>query len=335
MDYKNEIIGKILTEGDVVIQGSLSLYIQNIISREPNDIDILFLDIYKTNQYLLENRWVELMKIINIENVTIQNTPLFKKHFLPYLNIHMETILLKNIKNKFVIWKDNIKITTIEYCLCTKIFQFIDYLSNNTNHIETKRISKLINCINDLIAIESYLSMSIDDFILNNFIIEFLEILAKDLTICFFKTKKPDWEILFLDSYKERIEHLNSNYSELKNPIIDRINNILFNEKIINTILCWLNVILDKQHLIKIFASCNPIKYFGANYIFLLKDWNNVLLNVINLLTKYEIQIKDSDLGEFIINFSSLISTDIIEINVVNFIECLINITIRRINEKN
>lgn len=59
-------------EGDVVIQGSLSLYIQNIISREPNDIDILFLDIYKTNQYLLENRWAELMKIINIENVTIQ-----------------------------------------------------------------------------------------------------------------------------------------------------------------------------------------------------------------------------------------------------------------------
>lgn len=78
MDYKNEIIGKILTEGDVVIQGSLSLYIQNIISREPNDIDILFLDIYKTNQYLLENRWAELMKIINIENVTIQNTPILK-----------------------------------------------------------------------------------------------------------------------------------------------------------------------------------------------------------------------------------------------------------------
>lgn len=78
MDYKNEIIGKILMEGDVVIQGSLSLYIQNIISREPNDIDILFLDIYKTNQYLLENRWAELMKIINIENVTIQNTPILK-----------------------------------------------------------------------------------------------------------------------------------------------------------------------------------------------------------------------------------------------------------------
>lgn len=78
MDYKNEIIGKILMEGDVVIQGSLSLYIQNIISREPNDIDILFLDIYKTNQYLLENRWTELMKIINIENVTIQNTPILK-----------------------------------------------------------------------------------------------------------------------------------------------------------------------------------------------------------------------------------------------------------------
>lgn len=65
-------------EGDVVIQGSLSIYIQNIISREPNDIDILFLDIYKTNQYLLENRWAELMKIINIENVTIQNTPILK-----------------------------------------------------------------------------------------------------------------------------------------------------------------------------------------------------------------------------------------------------------------
>lgn len=78
MDYKNEIIGKILMEGDVVIQGSLSLYIQNIISREPNDIDILFLDIYKTNQYLLENRWAELMKIINIENVTIQNTRILK-----------------------------------------------------------------------------------------------------------------------------------------------------------------------------------------------------------------------------------------------------------------
>lgn len=67
MDYKNEIIGKILMEGDVVIQGSLSLYIQNIISREPNDIDILFLDIYKTNQYLLENRLPKLMKIINIK----------------------------------------------------------------------------------------------------------------------------------------------------------------------------------------------------------------------------------------------------------------------------
>lgn len=65
-------------EADVVIRGSLSLYIQNIISREPNDIDILFLDIYKTNQYLLENRWAELMKIINIENVTIQNTRILK-----------------------------------------------------------------------------------------------------------------------------------------------------------------------------------------------------------------------------------------------------------------
>lgn len=53
----NLIIRKILHEGDVVIQGSLSLYIQNIISRKPNDIDILFLDIYRTNQYLLESRW--------------------------------------------------------------------------------------------------------------------------------------------------------------------------------------------------------------------------------------------------------------------------------------
>lgn len=49
----NLIIRKILHEGDVVIQGSLSLYIQNIISRKLNDIDILFLDIYRTNQYLV------------------------------------------------------------------------------------------------------------------------------------------------------------------------------------------------------------------------------------------------------------------------------------------
>ena len=92
-----------ITNGDIIIGGSLSLKIQNIISRDINDLD---LDISKSDWYKYESKIIKKYKIY-YEGIT----SLMPNVKYEYIN---NTCLNKQNKNEFHLFINNID-TKLEY----------------------------------------------------------------------------------------------------------------------------------------------------------------------------------------------------------------------------
>ncbi|WLP85400.1 hypothetical protein [Mycoplasma seminis] len=134
----------------VIIQGSHALYIQGIISRKPNDIDIL-LDLKDENLFKRSIFWNEIKKQLTIDN-EIVNHEFFNSLLVKISeneNINLECMIFKQIPTSFITTINDIKFINAKYMLGFKICQLFTNLFKNFKNREFK-IRKIQNYVQDI-----------------------------------------------------------------------------------------------------------------------------------------------------------------------------------------
>lgn len=147
--------------GSIVLQGSSSLYLQNIIKRNPNDIDILF-----TGDLSLEERnnlWYEIIQNFDIIKYEAENE-LIKTCLISFNSeiFKIDSIVSKTV-NKSSIIRDpnsNLQITNYEYCYVAKL-AYLAYVLTNRG-INAKSINKINSTLSDLSDIGDHFSLKFE-----------------------------------------------------------------------------------------------------------------------------------------------------------------------------
>ncbi|MDC8914761.1 hypothetical protein PR250_03570, partial [Metamycoplasma hyosynoviae] len=134
-----------------IIQGSFALYLQKIITRSPNDLDILFFNDYNDDIKKVNEEWDKFISNFEILEKIVDNCAL-KKYTVIFNGekINLECILSKNLDAEFVNNINDLYLVSPEYGYSAKICQLIYILSDKYINSPYFSIQKLNITINDI-----------------------------------------------------------------------------------------------------------------------------------------------------------------------------------------
>ncbi|WPB54855.1 hypothetical protein [Mycoplasmopsis verecunda] len=264
-----------------IIQGSGALYIQNMLNRVPNDVDVL-LDTYGSDIFEKNKRWNSL---INKFDVIKHET---KNEFFDSLLINnsyddkyiFECMLFKNIPNNMIKTINDYKVIDAKYMIGFKICQLFSNLSEENT--QQNKISKLRNCLLDL-----------------NYILDNISMLTIDEIFQIWK------ECIFVNIDYELLAYRLSPYNYLENIEFDELCQMLNIDK--NTIpnsLYLLQNLKKYQSSSALLNTLQNIYRIKNEFIFML-EWFADKHNIdINTITNYGYYF---NIGDSKTNLSALI----------------------------
>ena len=282
---------------EFVIQGSISLYLNNLIERLPNDLDILFL--YNENNNLLDynNQWKKFISNFKIKSRLI-DSPSLKKYEIIFNDeiINIECILSKNIYPKHIFKIHNLLITSAKYSYSAKLCLLFYVLSKKyiKNTSIKKARQKIKQTIDDIFQIMNKFNTKDTIEIIN-------EILEYEYKFNFFNSDENYWNII--KSYHKLPKIILKHYKNIDRRKLDDliliVKNLFENKNIIKKIDNIDFILLTKtklyKHIYNFYSkSHEQVDYYGSwffpknkmefkNCLILFLDKINIKLNEENL----------------------------------------------------
>lgn len=132
LDLLLKQLNKINENSKIVIYGSTSLYLNKLITRLPNNLDISFL--YNENDTLLDynNYWQNFISNFNIKAKLIDSF-LVKKYEVLFNNeiVNINCVMSKNIFKRHTIKINNLLVANLEYSYSSTLCQLFYFLSKD------------------------------------------------------------------------------------------------------------------------------------------------------------------------------------------------------------
>ena len=129
LDLLLKQLNKVKENSKIVIYGSTSLYLNKLITRLPNNLDIAFL--YNKNDTLLDynNYWQKFISNFNIRAKLIDSF-LVKKYEVIFNNeiVIINCIMSKNIFKKHTIKINNLLVASLEYSYSSTLCQLFNFV---------------------------------------------------------------------------------------------------------------------------------------------------------------------------------------------------------------
>ncbi|VEU67849.1 hypothetical protein [Mycoplasmopsis pulmonis] len=269
----------------LVIQGSFVLKKEKVISRNPNDLDLILIS-DEIDSITKNKNWNILKSKLKIISTYVDN-PIFKKVLIEFDNkkIFLEIHLMKKLDEKFYykLLNKNIYAVTIEFAKIAKIFQIYD-LKDTKNWKFVNKEKKIKQTIEDLGNI--FISENeVDKLIKNENNITYLTILSNSSILFFLRnwnyctffsedfTLIKSIDKVFAD--RRLIKWMTKFFYSLdfqKIKIINKIVDIFIRNKIV-----FLDILFEKNNFKNFelkeqkqnFVSKNKSNFFYGNVIFL------------------------------------------------------------------
>ncbi|TQC51333.1 hypothetical protein E1I18_03100 [Mycoplasmopsis mucosicanis] len=291
IDYITSILSKYnqtnQTNLKIIIKGSAILSTKNLIDREPNDIDICFVN--NENLQVRREFISYLTKIGGFEILRSDDNliTIFNKQFGNVEFILFEYIDTRWIENA----GDNIYFTNIDYLLVGKITMLTYVMSSYYLHSDKEQ--KINNTISDLKLINEATKV-LDNFDIDNYKSVLLNLINNSTLIyVYYKYDKFLWWEESYNSFKVEKDELKATFNKIKTIFArfsndkDVLNYIRFNSRLISNFHSNLiDTMLKKYSLIsppgneKILVQNLFDKYSDKNgYYEIFKGASNVFIN--------------------------------------------------------
>ncbi|MDD7897767.1 hypothetical protein PUW95_03435, partial [Metamycoplasma hyosynoviae] len=288
---------------EFIIEGDFALHLQNYITRNPNNLDILFLNEHSDDLEEINNKWDKFISNFEVINKKIDNYT-FKKYTIIFNEEKMviQCSLSKNLNNEFIMNNDGLYLVLPEYSYSTKICELFHMLSNEL----FLDMEKFNNIIKDIQNIRKNENISLKETI--------NKVLDYEYKFVFYNSDLNYWNIL--KSKKEFIKKI-SKFSQLdkdeSNSLFSYLNNLIINQVNINKINNIDFLIESKK---KLYKKLSNLDSYSSSIIF--NDKNDFLKILVGFFKTKNILLNDKFTTYFnkniVISKNNLFSFDLIKV---------------------
>ncbi|MDD7837810.1 hypothetical protein PUW86_02265 [Metamycoplasma hyosynoviae] len=288
---------------EFIIEGDFALHLQNYITRNPNNLDILFLNEHSDDLEEINNKWDKFISNFEVINKKIDNYT-FKKYTIIFNEEKMviQCSLSKNLNNEFIMNNDGLYLVSPEYSYSRKICELFHMLSNEL----FLDIEKFNNIIKDIQNIEKNENISLKEAI--------NKVLDYEYKFIFYNSNLNCWNIL--KNKKEFIKKI-SKFSQLdkyeSNSLFSYLNNLILNQVNINKINNIDFLIESKK---KLYKKLSNLDSYSSPVIF--NDKNDFLKTLVGFFKTKNILLNDEFTTYFnkniVISKNNLFSFDLIKV---------------------
>ena len=251
LDLLLKQLNKTNENSKIVIYGSAALYLNKLITRLPNNLDISFL--YNENDTLLDynNYWQNFISNFNIRAKLIDSF-LVKKYEVIFNNeiVIINCIMSKNIFKKHTIKINNLLVASLEYSYSSTLCQLFYFLSKDYIQSAFFQKEKIKQIIDDIFEI-------VDKFNVFNSPEIFSEILEREYIFNFFNSNQNYFN--FVKAYDKLWKIIPKYYKNIDKEklgnLISIVKNIFENKGIVKKIENIDFIVLTKRKLIKYLIS--------------------------------------------------------------------------------
>ncbi|VEU55940.1 hypothetical protein [Metamycoplasma orale] len=251
LDLLLKQLNKINENSKILIYGSAALYLNKLITRLPNNLDISFL--YNENDTLLDynNYWQNFISNFNIKAKLIDSF-LVKKYEVLFNNeiVIINCVMSKNIFKRHTIKINNLLVANLEYSYSLTLCQLFYFLSKDYIQSAFFQKEKIKQIIDDIFEI-------VDKFNVFNSPEIFSEILEREYIFNFFNSNQNYFNIVkTYDKLWKIIPKYYKNIDKEKlGNLISIVKNIFENKGIVKKIENIDFILLTKRKLIKYLIS--------------------------------------------------------------------------------
>lgn len=305
LDLLLKQLNKINENSKIVIYGSTSLYLNKLITRLPNNLDISFL--YNENDTLLDynNYWQNFISNFNIKAKLIDSF-LVKKYEVLFNNeiVNINCVMSKNIFKRHTIKINNLLVANLEYSYSSTLCQLFYVLSKDYIQSAFFQKEKIKQIIDDIFEI-------VDKFNVFNSTEIFNEILEREYNFSFFNSNQNYFNIVkTYDKLWKIIPKYYKNIDKEKlGNLISIVKNIFENKSIVKKIENIDFIILTKRKLIKYLIS--NYKKFDEQFkfdksIFFIKNKEKFKDYLISFFKKININFNNENLKVIDLKFQNI-----------------------------
>ena len=251
LDLLLKQLNKTNENSKILIYGSAALYLNKLITRLPNNLDISFL--YNENDTLLDynNYWQNFISNFNIKAKLIDSF-LVKKYEVLFNNeiVIINCVMSKNIFKRHTIKINNLLVANLEYSYSLTLCQLFYFLSKDYIQSAFFQKEKIKQIIDDIFEI-------VDKFNVFNSPEIFSEILEREYIFNFFNSNQNYFN--FVKAYDKLWKIIPKYYKNIDKEklgnLISIVKNIFENKGIVKKIENIDFIVLTKRKLIKYLIS--------------------------------------------------------------------------------